>query len=194
MPEQRISSAGERVYVGGDGHKATSTVTCVCHTQRVKTATVPAEPASLAASVLRWFPGATRAAASEAGFAALVWPRARPQVGSTNLVVQPASMAVAAHDKVKTDRRDSKRLAMDWAEGRWRGLASPTEAAERARLLPSTRAPIVARRATLARQSKAKFHQFGVIAPSSRGVIRTRYVRARATGPRPPERGVRLPW
>jgi hypothetical protein len=45
MTEQRISYAGEQVYVGGDVHKETYMVTCVCHTQIVKTATVPAAPA-----------------------------------------------------------------------------------------------------------------------------------------------------
>ena len=50
MTEQRRSYAGECVYVGVDVHKETYTVTCVCHKQIVKTATVQAEPASLAAS------------------------------------------------------------------------------------------------------------------------------------------------
>ena len=76
MTEQRLSYAGERVYVGVDVHKETYTVTCVCHKQIVKTATVPAEPASLAASLLRWFPGATLSSAYEAGFSAFVLHRA----------------------------------------------------------------------------------------------------------------------
>jgi transposase len=33
-------------------------------------------------------------------------------------VVNPASVAVAANDKVKTDRRDAKKLARDLADGR----------------------------------------------------------------------------
>jgi len=192
MTEQRISYAGERVYVGVDVHKETYTVTCVCHTQRVKTATVPAEPASLAASLLRWFPGATLASAYEAGFSAFVLHRALTQAGITNIVVNPASIAVAAHDKVKTDRRDSKRLAIDLADGRLRGISIPTEAEELARLLPRTRAQIVEHRATIARQIKAKLHQFGLIAPSSRRLISNRYLRERATWPLPPELGVSL--
>jgi transposase len=175
MTEQRIAYTGERVYVGIDVHKETYTVTCVCHTQRVKTTTVPAEPASLAASLLRWFPGATLTAAYEAGFSAFVLHRALTQVGSTNLVVNPASIAVAAHEKVKTDRRDSKRLARDLADGRWRGLYVPTAAEELARLLPRTRAQLVQHRATIARQIKAKRHQFGLIAPSNRRLLSSRY-------------------
>src|SRR4029077_17217227 len=120
MTEQRRSYAGECVYVGVDVHKETYTVTCVCHQQIVKTATVQAEPASLAASLLRWFPGATLTSAYEAGFSAFVLHRALTQVGITNLGVHPASLAVAANDQVKTDRRDSKRRARALADGRLR--------------------------------------------------------------------------
>ena len=192
MTEQRISYTGERVYVGIDVHKETYTVTCVCHKQIVKTATVPAEPTSLAASLLRWFPGATLTSAYEAGFSAFVLHRALTQVGITNIVVNPASMAVAANDKVKTDRRDSKRLARDLADGRLRGIYVPTEAEELARLLPRTRAQIVQHRATIARQIKAKLHQFGLIAPANRRLISSRYLREIAAWSLPPELSVSL--
>src|SRR5262249_58744552 len=119
MPEQRISYTGERVYVGVDVHKETYTVTCVCRKQIVKTATVPAEPARLAASLLRWFPGATVASAYEAGFSAFVLHRALTRGGITNLVVNPASIAVAANDKVKTDPRGAKKQAREFAERRF---------------------------------------------------------------------------
>jgi len=112
--------------------------------------------------------------------------------GITHIVVNPASIAVAAHDKVKTDRRDAKRLAIDLADGRLRGLSIPTEAEERARLLPRTRAQIVEHRATIARQIKAKLHQFGLIAPSSRRMISHRYVREIAAWSLAPELRVRL--
>jgi transposase len=192
MTQQRISYAGERVYVGVDVHKETYTVTCVCRKQIGKTATVPAEPASLAASLLQWFPGAMLASAYEAGFSAFVLHRALTQVGITNIVVNPASIAVAANDKVKTDRRDSKRLAIDLADGRLRGIYVPTEAEELARLLPRTRAQIVEHRATIARQIKAKLHQFGLIAPASRRLISNRYLREIAAWALPPELHVSL--
>src|SRR5215510_9307100 len=172
MTEQRRSYADECVYVGVEVHKETYTVTCVCHKQIVKTATVQAEPAGLAASLPRWFPGATLYSAYEAGFSAFVLHRALTTAGITNRVVNPASVAVAAHDRVKTDRRDAKRLAIDLADGRLRGIAVPTAAEERARLLPRTRAQLVAHRATITRQIKAKLHQFGLITPGSRRLMR----------------------
>src|SRR4030095_9473 len=192
MIEQRIAYTGERVYVGIDVHKEQNPVTGGCPKQIAKTATVPAEPASLAASLRRWFLGATLTSAYEAGFSAFVLHWALTQVGITNLVVNPASMAVAANDKVKTDRRDSKRLARDLADGRLRGIYVPTEAEELARLLPRTRAQLVQHRATIARQIKAKLHQFGLIAPSNRRLISSRYLREIATWPLPPELGVSL--
>jgi transposase len=192
MTEQRRSYAGACVDVGVDVHKETSTATCVCHKQIVKTATVQAEPAGLAASLPRWFPGATLYAVDEAGFSAFVRHRVLTKAGLSNMVVNPASIAVAAHEKVKTDRRDAKQLAIDLADGRLRGISVPTEAEELARLLPRTRTQIVEHRATIARQIKAKLHQFGLIAPSRRRLISHRYLREIAPWSLPPELSVRL--
>ena len=190
--EPRLSYTGERVDVGIDVHKATYAVVCVCQRRIVPTATVPADPARFAASVLRWFPGATLASAYEAGFSAFVLHRVLTKADITNIIVNPASVAVAANDKVKTDRRDSKKLAIDLADGRLRGIYVPTEAEELARLLPRTRAQIVKHRATIARQIKAKLHQFGLIAPASRRLISSRYIREIAAWSLPPERSVSL--
>jgi transposase len=114
------------------------------------------------------------------------------KAGISNIVVNPASIAVAANDKVKTDRRDAKKLAIDLADGRLRGIYVPTEAEELARLLPRTRAQIVEHRATIARQIKAKLPQFGLIAPSSRRLISNRYLREIAPWSLPPELSVSL--
>jgi transposase len=142
MAEQRISYTGERIDVGIDVHKETYTVTCLWQRQMVKTATVPADPVRLAESLPRWFPGARIFSAYEAGFSGFVLHRALTTAGITTIVVNPASVAVAANDKVKTDRRDAKRLAQDLADGRLRGIYVPTEAEELARLLPRTRAQL----------------------------------------------------
>jgi transposase len=164
----------------------------VCHKQIVKTATVQADPAGLAASLPRWFPGATLYTAYEAGFAAFVLHRALTPAGIMNIVVNPASIAVAANDKVKTDRRDSKKLAIDLADGRLQGLSVPPEEEELARLLPRTRAQMVEHRATMARQIKAKLHQFGLIAPAKRRLLSNRYVREIDAWPLPPDLRVSL--
>lgn len=192
MTNQRLTYRGRIVYVGVDVHKETYAVTCVCDKKIVKTATVQADPAGLAASLQRWFPDATLSAVYEAGFSAFVLHRALLKAGIPNMVVNPASVAIAANDKVKTDRRDSKKLAMDLADGRLHGIYVPTEAEELSRLLPRTRAQIVEHRATITRQIKAKLHQFGLIAPSSRRLMSNRYLREIAAWPLPSELRVSL--
>jgi len=89
MTEQRRSYIGECVYVGVDVHKETYTVTCVCHKQIVKTATVQAEPAGLAASLPRWFPGATLYSVYEAGFSAFVLHRVLTKASISGRVPEP---------------------------------------------------------------------------------------------------------
>jgi len=192
MTDQRLSYVGQNVYVGVDVHKDTYTVTCIHNKRIVKTATVHADPVGLAASLPRWFQGATLSSVYEAGFSAFVLHRALTKGGITNIVVNPASVAVAANDKVKTDRRDSKKLAIDLADGRLQGIYVPTEEEELARLLPRTRAQIVEHRATIARQIKAKLHQFGLIAPASRRLLSNRYLREIAAWSLPPELRVSL--
>jgi transposase len=177
MTELRLSYTGERVYVGIDVHQATYAVICVCQRRIVKSATVPTDPGRRAESLPRWFPGATLVSAYEAGFSGFVRHRILAAAGIPNIVVNPASVAVAANDRVKTDRRDAKKLAVDLADGRFRGISIPTEAEELARLLPRTRAQIVEHRATIARQIKAQLYQCGLIPPASRRLISSRYLR-----------------
>ena len=101
---------------------------------------------------------------------------------------------MAANDKVKTDRRDAKKLAFDLADGGLRGIYVPTEQEELSRLLPRTRAQIVEHRARVARQIKAKLHQFGLIAPTSRRLITHRYLREIETWSLPMELRLSLSW
>src|ERR1017187_10935998 len=59
----------------------------------------------------RCFPGAIIHSVYEAGFSGFALHRVLVQNGVENIVVNPASIEVAANDKVKTDRRDSRKLA-----------------------------------------------------------------------------------
>ena len=110
MTDQRLSYVGQNVYVGVDVHKDTYTVTCMGNKRIVKTATVQADPAGLAASLPRWFQGATLSSADlRGGVFGIRAASSADQSGITNLVVNPASVAVAANDKVKTDQRETPR-------------------------------------------------------------------------------------
>jgi transposase len=48
--------------------------------------------------------------------------------GIDNIVMHPAAAEVAAHDRVKTDKRDAQKLASQLASGRLRGIRVPSAA------------------------------------------------------------------
>jgi transposase len=123
----------------------------------VKTATVKANPDALARSLSNWFSGSKRlSTVYEAGFSGFVLHRKLVAANIENIVVNPASIAVAANDKVKTDLRDSKKMAAELSDQRLRGIYIPDLDQELDRLLPRTREQIVEYRTTISRQIKAK--------------------------------------
>ena len=159
----RISYNGKKVYIGLDVHKETYAVTCICEQVVVKRATVSADPAKLAESLLRWFKGAKIYSAYEAGFSGFSLHRTLKKLGINNIVVNAATVAVAANDKVKTDLRDSKKIAEQLSVNRLRGIYVPTENEESRRTLTRTREQVVEARATVSRQIKSKLHYFGLM-------------------------------
>lgn len=79
----------------------------------------------------------------EAGFCGFGLHRTLVQAGVQNIMINPASLEVAAKDKVKTDKRDSKKLVLQLSTGRLSGIHIPTEKEEQARLITRTREQIV---------------------------------------------------
>lgn len=177
-----ISYSGKDVYVGIDVHKETYSVTCIVDKQIVKKATVKAEPNTFAKSLKNWFEGANIYSAYEAGFSAFVLHRALISVGIVNIVVNPASIPVAANDKVKTDLRDSKKIASELSVERLKGIYVPSLNEEMSRLLQRTRSQIVKSRASVSRQIKSKLHQFGFITFDSKRMLSSRYLKELENG------------
>lgn len=192
MNKKIISYSGKNVYVGIDVHKETYSVTCIVDKQIVKKATVKAEPNVFAQSLKEWFDGATIRSAYEAGFSAFVLHRALAAVGIDNIVVNPASIPVAANDKVKTDLRDSKKIASELSVDRLQGIHVPSLDQELSRLLQRTRAQIVQARGNFSRQIKSKLHQFGFIPLGSQRMISNRYIRELESGILPSELKISL--
>ena len=83
-----------------------------------------------------------------------------------NIVVHPAAIEVAAHDRVKTDKRDSAKIAVQLAAGRLQGIRVPTVEEEGKRLLTRSREQLLRTRTRLQNQLRMRLHQFGWIAPS----------------------------
>ena len=126
---------------------------CLFKGQVVKKATIPAVPEKLLGMLQKYFEGAEIHSAYEAGFAGFALHRFLVARGIKNLVVNPASIEIAAKDKVKTDKRDCFKIATQLEAGRLRGVFVPSEEQEQARLLTRTREQLVNERTRLSHLS-----------------------------------------
>jgi len=164
MNKVKMTYAGKKVYVGMDVHKKTYSVTAICEGEIVKRDTMRADAQGLIRYLKKHFEGAVIESVYEAGFCGFVLHRALKAAGINNIVVNPASIEVAANDKVKTDKRDSKKQAEQLSRGALSGINIPTAEEELARVLTRTREQVVEQRARVATQVKSKLHYFGVMA------------------------------
>ncbi|MDJ0574373.1 MAG: hypothetical protein QNJ65_04315 [Xenococcaceae cyanobacterium MO_234.B1] len=81
-----------------------------------------ASPEKLAEQLRRYFPSASIETAYESGFSGFVLHRILEKEGIHNLVVNPGSIEVAIHNRVKTDKRDALHLATLLEAGRLKGI------------------------------------------------------------------------
>jgi transposase len=107
-----------------------------------------------------YFPGSKVTTAYEAGFSGFVLHRTLEQHGIKNVVVHAAGMEVSP-DRVKTDKRDSEKLATKLDKGDLKGIRIPSREEEASRVLQRTREQLVATRSSLKVQIQMKLYQFG---------------------------------
>jgi transposase len=153
---------GKKIYLGIDVHKATYAVTALCEKIVAKKATLQANPEGLVTFCKKFFPGATIESAYEAGFSGFHLHRVLEKNGITNLVVHAAGIEVAVGDRVKTDKRDSLKIATQLEANRLRGIHVPSEEREEKRALTRLRDTVVEHRTTTSNQIKALLHQHGL--------------------------------
>lgn len=175
---KRTLRKGQKVFIGIDVHKKTLSVTCVCEGEVIERVTMGNEAEALSRFLTRRFEGARLYSAYEAGFSGFGLHRHLCRAGIHSMVVHAAAVEVSARDRVKTDKRDSLKLAVQLAAGRLQGIRIPTEAEERQRLVSRTRAQLVQERSRLKNQIRSKFHQFGLIAPTDDRELSLAMVRA----------------
>ena len=165
---KKMNYFNEKVYIGIDVHKKTYTFSAYCQGIIVKTATVPANPIDFCNSLRKWFKDAVLYSVYEAGFSGFNLHRVLVAAGINNIVINPASLEVSAKDKVKTDKRDSKKLATQIGTGRLTGINIPTEKDELKRLITRTREQVLQSRNKVANQIKSRLHYFGLIGINDR--------------------------
>lgn len=167
---------GKKVYVGIDVHKKTFAISAICEGMIVKKATITAIPSTLKDFLSNHFPGAEIVCGYEAGFSGFHLQRSITSWGHTCLVVNPGSLEVASRDRVKTDKRDSLKIAEHLAHNRIKSVRIPTPENEEARMLSRSRSQIVKQRAQIALQIKSKLYQIGLIDPSNDRVMSRKYI------------------
>lgn len=117
---------GKTVFVGIDVHKKTYAVTCICEGQVVKRDTLQARPTALLEYLHKYFVNALLKTVYEAGFSGFGLHRFLLTANIDSIVVHAASVETSKRDRVKTDKRDSLKLATQLSHGRLRGIHIPT--------------------------------------------------------------------
>lgn len=155
--------SGKKVYMGIDVHKKTYACVSVCDGEVVKKDTMPAEPAVLISYIQNTFPNREIMTAYEAGFSGFHLHRELEKMGIKNLVIHPGSIEVASRDRVKTDKRDAKKIAIQLAAGRLRCIYIPTLEQEAKRSVTRLRDSIVRLRHKVGQKFKSLLFTQGLI-------------------------------
>ena len=155
----------ETVFIGIDVHKKTYAVTAICDNAVVKKDTIAAYPEQLTQYIKKFFKGACVYTVYEAGFSGFYLHRHLIEQGINNIVVHAASIKVSARDRVKTDKRDSLKMARQLSNGELKGIKVPDEKRELLRMLTRTRNQLVGHKKRIGNQLKSLLFTQGLIDP-----------------------------
>jgi transposase len=163
--KNNYSYTGKTIFVGIDVHKKTYSVAIVYDGVLIKRDTMSAFPHKLIDYLLRYFPGAKIYSAYEAGFSGFGLHRYLLEKGVKNIVVNAASVEIGSRDRVKNDKRDAVKIAVQLSAGRLRGIFVPSPEVEDKRALTRHRSTLVKDRNRTAARLKHKANYYGLIGP-----------------------------
>ena len=170
------SKDGKRVFIGIDVHRKFFVSSCICEGVVVKRCRMPGSSEAVISFIARHFPDAEVKTCYEAGYSGFWLHRELSAAGIENIVVHAASIAVEANNRVKTDKRDSLKMAEQLAGGRLRCIRIPSEEEERSRLLTRTREQVVRAKRRVQIQIRMRLHQFNLFSAEIDRVIRLKDV------------------
>jgi transposase len=153
---------GITVYVGIDVHKKTYVITCIFEGE-IKKVSMTADPKKLAAYLKKHFPKALIKSAYEAGFSGFVLHRYLVSQGIENIIVHAAAIEISSRDKVKTDKRDSLKIATQLMAGRLKGIHIPSVEREQYREVTRLRETLVKDKNRVGNRIKGLMHRHGLI-------------------------------
>jgi transposase len=151
------------VFIGIDVHKKTYAVTAVCENQVIKKDSLKASPEVLIAYCKKHFIGANLVTAYEAGFCGFHLHRRLEAAGIKSLVVDAAGIEVAVGDRVKTDKRDSLKIATHLSQGRLKSIHIPSPEREAYRTVSRLRENVVRERSRTGNKLKSLLFTQGII-------------------------------
>ncbi len=168
---------GRTVFVGIDVHKTTYSVAVVCDREIVKRDTMRAIPKALSDYLQKHFVGAQIHSAYEAGFSGLGLHRHLVEQGINNIVVHAASIEIGARDKIKNDKRDALKIAVQLEAKRLNGIFIPSIEMEDRRELTRLRSTFVQDRNRTATRLKHKANYHGLIGPEDHKKVSGEWIR-----------------
>jgi len=184
---ERVSYSGQKVFVGIDVHRGSYTATAISEGVVVKRWRTVADPEHFIEQLHRYFQGADIHSCYEAGFSGFVLHRFLSEHGIENIVVHTGSIEVSSRDTVKTDRKDSLKLASLLAAGRLRGIRVPSVDEEVKRQLSRSRIQLIRARSRIMNQIRMRLHYFGLLPAASLRLTRVRVMKLSRTANCPEE-------
>jgi transposase len=158
---QKIDLTGKQIYVGLDVHKR-SWYTTIIFGDIIKQKSFSAEPEHLYKYLSREYPGADYHIAYEAGFSGFWACEDLNNLGCKTIVVNPADIPTSDKDeRNKTDKKDSKKIAMSLKAGLLEGIYVPTRQEQADRSLLRRRMGLVKQQTRVKNQIKGHLKYFG---------------------------------
>lgn len=170
---------GKTIYMGIDVHKNSYSISVMCDKILIKRDKIIADPKILLEYCSK-FKGAQIKSAYEAGFSGFYLHRFLIVNGIENIVVNPASIEISSRDTVKTDKRDSLKIATQLTDGRLSCVYIPSEKREDKRNLTRLREQFVEQKHRIGNQIKSLLHLYGLIEPNTEHTICNKWLKGLA--------------
>lgn len=167
---------GKIIYVGVDVHKKTYSVTVICDETIVKRDTLKAEPQGLISYLKKRFGSGKIKTAYEAGFCGFHLHRALGAAGIENIVVHAAGIETS-NSRVKTDKRDSLKIAAHLSEGKLRNVYIPTIEQEDNRTVTRLRDTFCKEKTRTGNQIKSLLFLHGLIPADNKKKVSLKWIK-----------------
>jgi transposase len=161
-----LDFTGYKLYIGIDVHLNQWTVTIRIRDLELKTFSMNPSPQQLKQHLIKYYPHGQYYSVYEAGFCGFWAHRELTKLGVKNIVVNPADVPTTHKEKTqKRDKRDSRKLARELADGSLEAIYIPTKPQESLRLLSRLLVQLSKRSRQLKSRIKQFLHTQGIILP-----------------------------